>query len=237
MKLSALALLFVAFALIASAANPPPVNDAKAGAELAEKVRGMAPAENAELTGLLDLERPNADENFIPVRSSIIITNDGWRTIYSARTPTGEETLSVLHRANKASVYTYALAGRDSVSLVGDRATNSFAGSDFSLLDLGLEFFHWSTQVLVTRQMKKGRGCDVLESRPANVTLYSRVVSWLDQETGGLLMAEAYDANGKLLKEFEVSKFDRKAGQVREVEIRNRQTKSSTRLRFDTGAK
>ena len=231
------AVLFAAVAFVALAANPPPLHDAKAGQELAQKLRTMAPAEDGELRGVLELERPNADDRSIPILSRITLVNDGWRTIYSARTPAGEETLNVLHHANKTSVYSYVLPQHEPASIVPDRATNAFAGSDFSLLDLGLEFFHWPAQVLLTRQMKKGRGCDVLESRPANVTLYSRVVSWIDQESGGLLMAEAYDANGKLLKEFEVSKFDRKAGQVREVEIRNRQTKSSTRLHFETGAK
>jgi hypothetical protein len=107
------------------------------------------------------------------------------------------------------------------------------------LLDLGLEFFHWPGQVLVTKEMKKGRGCYVLESRPANPTFYSRVVSWIDQESldngvPGLLMAEAYDSRGKLLKQFEVRQFKKVAGQwqVQEMELRNRQTKGSTRLRF-----
>jgi hypothetical protein len=75
----------------------------------------------------------------------------------------------------------------------------------------------------------------VLESRPAAPNLYSRVVSWIDQETRGLLMAEAYDASGELLKQFEVGGFKKVAGQwrVREMELRNRQTKSRTRLQFD----
>jgi outer membrane lipoprotein-sorting protein len=229
--------LFAVVALGVSAVNPPPLNDPKAGEELARKVRAMAPTEDAEIRGMLELERPETDDQFIPIRSKIIVTNDGWRTVYSAKVSDGEETLVVFHRTNQASVFSHAQAGGGAVSMASDRATNAFASSDFALLDLGLEFFHWPTQVLVTRQMKKGRGCDVLESRPATVGLYSRVVSWIDQESGGLLMAEAYDSRGKLLKEFEVSKFDRKAGEVREVEIRNRQTKSSTRLRFEPSAK
>jgi outer membrane lipoprotein-sorting protein len=106
-------------------------------------------------------------------------------------------------------------------------------------MDLGTEFFHWPRQVLTKREMRKGRGCDVLESRPARPALYSRVVSWIDQETSGLLMAEAYDASGRLLKEFEVKGFKKVAGQwrVREMEIRNRQLKTATRLQFQFDAK
>jgi hypothetical protein len=132
--------------------------------------------------------------------------------------------------------------GEKVVKLDGNKATNSFAGSDFALLDLGLEFFSWPTQVVVMREMRKGRGCDVLESRPAQPGLYSRVVSWIDQESRaqgqpGLLMAEGYDRNGKLLKEFEIKSFKKVGGrwEVSEMEIRNRQTKGSTRLQFDFG--
>lgn len=229
------ALLFLAVQL--HGANVPQLNDNKAGAELAAKVRALAPTENVEFRGVFELERPRSDDHFTPVFSQVIVTNDGWRQIYTAETVAGRETLTVLHRAQKPSVYSYQAANKETTSLVGDRATNFFAGSDFALLDLGLEFFHWPTQVLVTREMKKGRGCDVLESRPATVSLYSRVVTWIDQESSGVLMAEAYDAQGKLLKEFEIRKFDHKAQQVSEMEIRNRQTKGSTRLRFETGAK
>jgi hypothetical protein len=236
MKLGALLLAFVA-ALGLRAANIPQLNDAKAGEELAAKLRAMAPSENAEFRGMFELERPNSDDRFVPLFSMVILTNGGWRQIYIADTPSGRETLTVLHRAQKPSVYTHELPKKGAVSLVGDRATNSFAGSDFALLDLGLEFFHWPRQVLLTREMKKGRGCNVLESRPATVGIYSRVITWIDQESNGVLMAEAYDATGKLLKEFEIRKFDRSAGQVREMEIRNRQTKGSTRLRFETDAK
>jgi hypothetical protein len=230
----------ILFALLLTnvrAANIPELNDAKAGEELARKVRALAPTEDAEFRGVFEIEQPKGGEEIVPVTSQVLVTNEGWRQVYQAKTPTGVETLTVLHRAGKPSTYTYALPNRESVSVVGDRATNAFAKTDFALLDLGLEFFHWPKQVLLTREMKKGRGCNVLESRPANVSLYSRVITWIDQETSGVLMAEAYDARGKLLKEFEIRKFDRDAGQVREMEIRNRQTKGSTRLRFETGAK
>ena len=133
-------------------------------------------------------------------------------------------------------MYTYR-RGTETNVLTGEMATNRFAETDFALLDLDLEFFRWPTQILVTREMRKGKGCDVLESRPERTNLYSRVISWIDQETLGPLMAEAYDADGKLLKQFEVSGVKLVAGQwrVREMELRNRQTKSKTRLRFEFG--
>jgi hypothetical protein len=64
---------------------------------------------------------------------------------------------------------------------------------------------------------------------------YSRVVSWIDNETHGIVQAEAYDAKGKLLKEFYPKTFKKVNGQweLQEMEIRNDQTGSRTRLEFD----
>ena len=112
-----------------------------------------------------------------------------------------------------------------------------FGGSDFWLADLGLHFFTWPNQALVKKEMRKGRPCKVLESRspmpPAGA--YTRVLSWIDSETGGLLLAEAYDSSQKLLKEFNLRSFKKINGrwELKEMEIRNARTGSRTRLEFD----
>jgi YD repeat-containing protein len=48
------------------------------------------------------------------------------------------------------------------------------------------------------------RICKVLESTNPNPSTngYSRVVSWIDEETLGIVQAYAYDAQGRKLKEF-----------------------------------
>ncbi len=114
-----------------------------------------------------------------------------------------------------------------------------FAGSDFWVADLGLEFFHWPAQKILpkTANLKRGRDYTLLESTNPNPSTngYSRVLSWIDKETGGILEAEAYDASGKLLKEFAPKSFKKINGQweLQEMEIRNVQTGSRTRLEFD----
>src|SRR4051794_29902141 len=113
-------LLFAFVSLVElRAANVPQLNDAKAGEELAAKIRAMAPTENAEFRGTLELERSKSDDQLEPVLSQVIVTNDGWRQVYIAETPNGRETLTVLHRAQKPSVYTYELPKKESISLVG----------------------------------------------------------------------------------------------------------------------
>ena len=114
-----------------------------------------------------------------------------------------------------------------------------FGGSDFWIADLGLEFFHWPLQKVLpkTTNLKRGRDYTLLESTNPNPATngYSRVLSWIDKETGGILEAEAYDFNGKLLKDFAPKSFKKVNGQweLQEMEIRNVQTGSRTRLEFD----
>lgn len=220
-------------------APPARLDDSVQGQKLAAQLRSLAPTENGEVRGVLRISKSGEEPRVIALTSSITIGKNDWTTTYLARLPDGnEEKLAIHHFTNRPSRYEWSRGGRPQ-QLSGGEATNSFAGSDFALCDLGLEFIHWPTQVLATKEMRKGRGCYVLESRPATNHLYSRVLLWLDEESldagagPGILFAEAYDARGKLLKEFEVNAFDKARRQVSEMEIRNRQTKTSTRLRFD----
>jgi hypothetical protein len=106
-----------------------------------------------------------------------------------------------------------------------------------------LEFFHWPEQKILKKENRRGRGCAVLESTNPNLSSnnavppipYSRVVSWIDEESGGIVHAEAYDAQNELLKEFDPKSFKKVNGQweLQDMEIRNVQTGSRTRIEFD----
>jgi len=223
-------------------AAPPLLNDPIEGQKLAREIRALVPTENAKFDGVLRIALPRAEPREVVIKSAVSVEGTNWNSTYeSRRADSPLEVLVIRHWPGQPSEYEWR-RGDQVVKLDGSKATNNFAGSDFALLDLGLEFFNWPTQVVVMREMRKGRGCDVLESRPAQAGLYSRVVSWIDQESRaqgqpGLLMAEGYDRQGKLLKEFEIKSFKKVAGrwEVSEMEIRNRQTKGSTRLQFDFG--
>ena len=116
--------------------------------------------------------------------------------------------------------------------------------SDFWVCDLGLEFFHWPAQKILPKptNLKRGREYTLLESTNPNPSTngYSRVLSWIDKESGGILKAEAYDAQGKLLKVFEPKSYgtdNNGQWQLKEIRIRNVQTGSRTWLEFDLNTK
>ena len=112
-----------------------------------------------------------------------------------------------------------------------------WAGSDFSLGDLGLEFFHWPTQKVLKKEIHRSCACTVLESTNPNPSTngYSRVVSWVDTESLGIVEAYAYDANGKKLKNFYPKDIKKVNGQwqVQTLVMENLQTGSKSRLEFD----
>jgi hypothetical protein len=64
---------------------------------------------------------------------------------------------------------------------------------------------------------------------------YGRVVSWIDEESGNIIEATAYDGSDKPLKEFNVKSLTKVNGhwQVEAVIMDNVQTGSRTRLEFD----
>jgi hypothetical protein len=109
------------------------------------------------------------------------------------------------------------------------------------MLDLGLEFFHWPKQRAIRAEMRRGQPCRVLESTDPNARPggYSRVLSWIDNETGGVIEAEAYDSTNKLLKKFALGSFKKVEGQwqLRDMRISNVQTEQQTKLKFDLKSK
>ncbi len=249
-KIRVITICFAAFSPVFVAAGS--TQDAeRAGAALAAELRSQWPAENMVQTGWLRMRDPKGNRVSVRLRFEVIVTPTNWMSIFTAgssNVSNGTEQLCVVHsgdcpgqyywrRANKPDLQQPAALNQQQISWTGTRWQYAFAGSDFWAVDLGLEFFCWPRQRLLKREMRRSRLCQVLESiNPAPTPDgYSRVVSWIDAETGGIVRAEAYDANNKLLKEFEPKEFRKVAGrwELRQMRIRNLQTGSQTVFELD----
>ena len=121
--------------------------------------------------------------------------------------------------------------------LNGDQAMQPFEGSDFWMADLGLDFLRWPKQEIVKRELRRGELCSVLVSEPAKLKPggYSKIVSWVDEDTRGIVHADIFDSKGKLLKVFAPKSFKKINGQwqLKEMEMRNEQTNTRTSIIFD----
>lgn len=247
--------LLVAFGVTAQTINVQS-RDRVEGHQLAQRLAEEQPEQNLTTTGVLKIHADKGSWENNPITFRVILTPTNWASLYQAGGTNQTQTLLVVHTAGQRNAYFYETNAATQVPLLngvpvlghlfksrgklsGSETVEPFAGSDFWLCDLGLEFFHWPEQKTLPNptNLKRGRSYTLLESiNPYPATNgYSRVLSWIDQETGGILQAEAYDAQGKLLKEFSPKSFKKVNGQwqLQEMEIDNVQTGSRTRLEFD----
>jgi hypothetical protein len=212
------------------------------GQELAAQLRDRSPMQDFSGEGILKY-RYRQERVEIPVVLRIVNEGKLWKSLYEARATNGAlmEKLEIAHPPDQPGLYVLTLLDATGHSLGAKTIASEqngvpFAGTDFWLCDLGLDFFQWPSQTLVKKEMRKGRSCRVLESIPANPdkSPYARVRSWIDLETHGLIRAEAYDSHQKLVKEFEILKIAKIDGkiQLKEMEIRSPVKGSRTRLEF-----
>jgi hypothetical protein len=244
----ALALLLMNHTVLAGGLPlpPAPVRDEAGGQALAAQIRSAVPEEDSEIHGAL-LISAGKTKNRIPVVCQVKRHEGTWETIYQTEaTPTaGAERLAIVHSASGPNRYSYARAAKPgaplpepSPVLPADTET-PFAGSDFSLGDLGLEFLHWPGQCKFQgNEERLGQPCYVLESTHSQPGGIVRVKSWIDVESLGLLVAEAYDSQSHKIKEFSLdSKSFKKDARghwhLEEVGIDNKKTRSHTDLKFD----
>ncbi|MGA3266284.1 MAG: outer membrane lipoprotein-sorting protein [Verrucomicrobiota bacterium] len=234
------------FSFCAWAQTTDSLSDAEIqGRQLAQQLCEGWP-ESATNTGVLQIHNAQGKHFQIPVKCEVVVTATNWRSIYESTDAAGNSaTLEVIHAPGAPNRYyvteTKASGPSDAKpgAVRGDELFAPFAGSDFWIADLGLEFFHWPAQKILKKELKRSRGCTVLESTNPMPSPggYSRVVSWIDEETLGIVQADAYDAGGKLLKEFLPKDFKKVKGQwqVGSMRIDNVLTGSRTQLEFHLG--
>ena len=244
-----LAALILFFAVGATAETTNTLSDAEVrGCNLAQQLLEQSPATNFNQNGILKVRNNEGKTTNTSVSFQTRIILGDWQTTYEAG-PTADAAstaiLQITHKNGQPNLYFFSKDEKGlpkysnllMTPLHGNGTMIPFAGSDFWIADLGLEFFHWPQQKVLKKEVKRSRGCTVLESTNPNPATngYARVVSWIDSESGGIVQAEAYDFKNKLLKEFAPKAFKKVNGQweLQEMEIRNVQTGSRTRLEFD----
>ncbi len=215
------------------------------GRALANSIVSQKPTEGNTLIGKLTiLPAGTSKRTEIPIKFQTLVSATNWQNLYLMHDLARNRAalLTVIHAPPKPNVFVLATVagtgGSEEVTqLTGNQAMMPFAGSDFWVIDLGLEFFHWPVQRVTSKEFLKGMACRVLESVNPNPApgAYRRVVSWVDIETLGIVKAEAYDANDRLFKTFTPKKFKKLAGrwQLKEMEIRNVRADSKTTISFD----
>jgi hypothetical protein len=232
-RIFALAAMILFFAASATAETTNTLSDAEIeGRSLAQKIFELQPRENFTNTGVVKV-KDGAGKRFetrFEMRIKAELTNSfiTYETVTTNASDNHEE-LSVCHPNNNK--YSCGYGGNQFAKL------ESFANSDFSAYDLAMDFIYWPQQKVLKKELHRQCACTVLESTNPNPSTngYSRVVSWIDEESLGIVEAYAYDVNGKQLKNFYPKDLKKVNGQyqVQTMIMKNLQTRSTTRLEFD----
>ena len=231
--------------------RPAPLDPVQAENEaraLVAEMLAQKPEQNTTNTGWVRIRDAAGKEREIPVRFEIVSAPTNWVSVYETLPSTngpGGVKLTVIHsgeRPNRYELIDQAEAGATNTvtkELTPDQTMIPFAGSDFWVADLGLEFLRWPHQRLLERNaISHHKACRKLESVcPAPVPGgYARVVSWIMIESPhGIVHADAYDARDEILKRFDPANVEKIQGeyQLEEIEMRNRQTGSQTWIKFN----
>jgi hypothetical protein len=241
-------ILFFTFSATAQQTNN--LSDAEIqGRNLTQQLLAQNPVTNFTQSGILKIRDKAGNTTNVFISFQTQINTDDWKTTYEARRGTNSYSapivsLTIIHKNGQPNQYFFCEDenGIEPSSIEGYTILNGnetmipFAHSDFWICDLGLEFFHWPEQKILKKENRRSRACSVLESTNPDPSAngYSRVISWIDEESGGIVHAGAYDFKNKLLKEFDPKSFKKVNGQweLQEMEIDNVQTGSRTRLEF-----
>ena len=234
----------MSFAVGATAETTNDLSDAEIqGRNLARQLLEQRPGESLTNTGVLEIRDEKGNRTNYPVKFTVIVETTNWSSIYdSTQKPNPDQPifvciLSITHFEREPNNYITFVDHGLGASISNSETMFPFCHSDFWLADLGLEFFHWPDQKILKMENSRGRICKVLESTNPNPSTngYSRVDSWIDEETLGIVQAYAYDAQGKKLKEFYPKDFKKVDGQwqVGMMEMDNVQTGSRSRIEFD----
>jgi hypothetical protein len=223
-----------------------PVQAVQEARDLVAEMLAQTPDRNSTNTGRVKIRDAEGKEREIPVRFEVTLTPTNWTSAYETLPSAGAAggvRLNVIHsgeQPNRYELFDPAAAGISNAAprrLMPEQIMVPFAGSDFWIADLGLEFLHWPKQRLLKKEMRHSKSCKVLESiNPAPVPGgYARVESWITIESPhGIVHADAYDQSGEVLKRFDPANVEKIQGeyQLEEIEMRNRKTGSHTWIKF-----
>ena len=205
----------------------------KYGTQMAQYMRALRPTAAINGKGQLRIRPKTGKRKTVPVQFRSFVVGPSLVNQYAI----SSGTLTIQQQIDRDTQYAWVETGRKVERLDGTQAGIPFAGSDFWMVDLGLEMLRWPHQNVIERGLRRGELCSVLVSRPAKAVQggYSKVVSWVDEDSMGIVRAELYDSKGKRLKVFEPKSFKKINGQwhLKEMEMRNEQANTRTSILFD----
>jgi Outer membrane lipoprotein-sorting protein len=182
-----LALAFLAVLMISQPA-------ARADEQAAEILSGIRLADiSRELDGRLRKQ----DGTIIPFR----LRAGGDELIFSFTDPTEVLKLTLNDSGSNLTLQT----GDRERSISGTRLNDFVRGTDITYQDLALRFLYWKNSRIEGEQTVRTFSCWMILLQQNNPNIaYASVRVWVAKQSGAMLRAEAFDAQSRLVKKFEV---------------------------------
>jgi outer membrane lipoprotein-sorting protein len=179
---------YLVLALAASARSEP----APSAREILASVRMQEAQQQIDLQGQLR-------ENEIVVPFRLIQTGPVIR--YTFSNPDEVLQLRLGENGSRLDTVTQNATEKFAASKIGEK----IRGTGITYEDLSLKFLYWPDAKVVGEENVRTRNCWKLQLRaPPGESQYGNILLWIDKNSGALMRMEGYDANGRLLKRFEV---------------------------------
>jgi hypothetical protein len=183
-------ILFATLALSVALGAAEPAPDAH---QILRKAREAYTAQQHTLVGRL-----RKGDVSLPFELAIL----GNTLRYEFKKPTQVIQLRLLEKDSRLEEITRSGAEKISAARFDQRVRDT----DISYEDLALKFLYWPSAAVTGEETRSLRKCWVIRVEPGRKddSQYGRVMLWIDQQSGALLKAEAYDPAAKLARRFQV---------------------------------
>ena len=167
---------------------------ARADEQAAEILNGIRLADiSRELDGRLRKQ----DGTIIPFR----LRAGGDELIFSFTNPTEVLKLTLNDNGSNLTLQT----GDRERTISGIKLNDSVRGTDITYQDLALRFLYWKNSRIEGEQTVRTFSCWMILLQQNNPNIaYASVRVWVAKQSGAMLRAEAFDAQSRLVKRFEV---------------------------------
>lgn len=191
-----IALVFFALSVMQTfAADYPPA------AAVLQSIRRAQATQKMDLKGSLETQPVDAMKR--PTEASFRMIADGSNLRYVFSDP---EPVTLHLKIGESDSELMQTGGTDAGKFTPANFSKKILGTDLSYEDLALKFMYWSRAAVEGEDHMKTM--DVwrirLQAPPGGRSAYREVVLWVGKKNGALVRAEGFDANGKMIKRFEV---------------------------------
>ena len=179
--------LALVLALTRLSAAPPP-----SAQEILESVRMLETRQQLDLDGQL-----RQNDTVVPFH----LSQNGPVIRYSFTDP--EEVVELRLSENNSRLD--LVTGDGAEKFPAEKLDEKIRGTTVTYEDLALKFLYWPGGRVLGDETVHARSCWKMQlAAPARDSQYANIFLWVDKKSAALMRMEGYDANGKLVKRFEV---------------------------------